>query len=696
MVTTEATRAELALAELRIRLAPLVRALGAEVDWWADLMTRSLAESARGTPGPLQRARLLLGRVSAAMSGPADHGQGIELSTAERVLLGELVDRAEDAGIRLPGQVLLDGGLTPTDLAVLLVVAAPAVQPAFGGIYAYLQDSYDATAPSPALAVRLVATSADGEREVAEAAGPLGLLRASGLVEALLHDRLPGPLLRPAPAVVELLRGSRVDLGLLGLQPTTEPVHAWPPGVEAAAAADVAAALAAGEVDLVGVWGAGRAGGEALVAHLCGSLPVVRIGAASLRAAELEAGLHRAALADGVCVVDVPDDTSDATYDELVAVLCRSTTRTLLLAEQPLRRTRLWTTRRVAELGATTPGRAEARRLWAEAFPGLAVDAVEDLAARFALGTDDISAVSALDRAAGSWAHNGNRPGLDELAARVARPRSGRFANIRTPRRGRDLLVLPAAEEQRVLAVAEDFRAWPRVAEAWRLDRFGSAGIAALFAGPPGTGKTLAAEVIAGEVGLDLMVADLSLLVSKWVGETEKNLDAVFTEAARSHCVLFFDEADTLFGRRGEVSRGADRYANLEVGYLLQRLDRYEGLVVLATNLREQLDDAFTRRFHHLVHFSRPGLSERRRLWELVLAPPVVTADDLDLDVLASLELTGAGIAGVVRTAALVSHHEGRSALRMDDLVVAVSRQFQREARLVPRDLLGEHAEVLR
>ena len=113
--------------------------------------------------------------------------------------------------------------------------------------------------------------------------------------------------------------------------------------------------------------------------------------------------------------------------------------------------------------------------------------------------------------------------------------------------------------------------------------------------------------MIAGEVGLDLMVVDLSLLVSKWVGETEKNLDAVFTEAGRSHCVLFFDEADTLFGRRGEVSRGADRYANLEVGYLLQRLDRYDGLVVLATNLRDQLDEAFTRRFHHLVHFPAPG-----------------------------------------------------------------------------------------
>ena len=130
-----------------------------------------------------------------------------------------------------------------------------------------------------------------------------------------------------------------------------------------------------------------------------------------------------------------------------------------------------------------------------------------------------------------------------------------------------------------MLEVAAAARAWPRVADAWRLDRFGNPGVTALFAGEPGTGKTLAAEVIAAEVGLDLMEVDLSRLVSKWVGETEKNLDAVFTEAEASNCVLFFDEADALFGQRGEVSRGTDRYANLEVGYLLQRLERYDGLV---------------------------------------------------------------------------------------------------------------------
>jgi SpoVK/Ycf46/Vps4 family AAA+-type ATPase len=256
--------------------------------------------------------------------------------------------------------------------------------------------------------------------------------------------------------------------------------------------------------------------------------------------------------------------------------------------------------------------------------------------------------------------------------------------------------VLPPAERAQVLEVAAAFRAWPRVAEAWRLDRFGNPGVTALFAGEPGTGKTLAAEVVSGLVGVELMVVDLSRLVSKWVGETEKHLDAVFTEAEASSCVLFFDEADSLFGQRGEVARGADRYANLEVGYLLQRLEGYDGLVVLASNLRANLDPAFTRRFHHVVHFPRPAYDERRRLWELALSPPVTVAEPIDVDVLAGLDLTGAGIAAIIRAAALAVHGDGRDVLTAGDILQATVGQFRREARLLPHELLGDYADLVR
>ena len=192
------------------------------------------------------------------------------------------------------------------------------------------------------------------------------------------------------------------------------------------------------------------------------------------------------------------------------------------------------------------------------------------------------------------------------------------FAHAITPRRRPEDLVLPPAEHQMVLELAAAGRAWPRIAEGWGFAaRGGAGGVKALFTGEPGTGKTLAAEVIAGMLGLTLLKIDLSQVVSKWVGETEKNLDTAFRQAEDSQALLFFDEADALFGKRGEVTNGMDRYANLEVGFLLQRLEQSQALVILASNLKENLDQAFTRRFHHIIHFPRPETPERERIWRL-------------------------------------------------------------------------------
>lgn len=666
--------AELALAELRIRLAPLSRALAV-----------AAARRSSRTPADTDAyGRSLVAATEAYVSGEPCWEVGLAPDPDELERLARLRRQADEAGVRLPLSRLRAAGLDDLDLDLVVLAAAPAFEPSFGALYALLQDSFEATAPGPALATRLLATSAEHARLVVEAAGPFGRARSTGLLQAGV-DRLAGPVLRPADGLVELLRGSPVDLGLLGLDDRVRDAEVgWlPPGITLADVHALAAAFGSGQVDVVGIWGAGRRGANAVIAALCAGVEPVMV-----PAADAARGLQRASVRGRACVVDLPGDRSDADDEAVAAVIASASAPTLLVGAEPLRSPRLWAGRRVAELRAGEPGRTEVWHAWSLAFPDLPEERIEDLTAKFALPADDVAAVAALDRTAAAWSVNGSRPTLDQLAARVSRPRSARLATVRTPRRGRELLVLPPAEERRVLQVADDFRAWPRVAESWRLDRFGGAGMTALFAGDPGTGKTLAAEVIAGEVGLDLMLVDLSLLVSKWVGETEKNLDAVFTEASRSHCVLFFDEADAMFGRRGEVSRGADRYANLEVGYLLQRLDRYEGLVVLATNLRDQLDEAFTRRFQHVVHFPSPRPAERRRIWELVLGPPVRLDGPVDLALLESLELTGASIAAAVRSAALAVHHDGRDGLTMADLAHAVARQFQRESRLVPPGLL--------
>jgi SpoVK/Ycf46/Vps4 family AAA+-type ATPase len=188
-------------------------------------------------------------------------------------------------------------------------------------------------------------------------------------------------------------------------------------------------------------------------------------------------------------------------------------------------------------------------------------------------------------------------------------------------------------------------------------------GLSVLFSGPPGTGKTMAAGVIANQLDLDLYRIDLSQVVSKYIGETEKNLSRIFAEAETSNTVLLFDEADALFGKRTEISDAHDRYANIETSYLLQRMEEYRGLAVLATNRKASLDSAFLRRLRFLLDFPFPDRDARRRLWEIAF-PAEAPRDGLDLDALAGLELTGASIHAVALNAARGARRPGGAPVR--------------------------------
>jgi SpoVK/Ycf46/Vps4 family AAA+-type ATPase len=179
-------------------------------------------------------------------------------------------------------------------------------------------------------------------------------------------------------------------------------------------------------------------------------------------------------------------------------------------------------------------------------------------------------------------------------------------------------------------------------------------GISALFAGESGTGKTMAAEVLANRLGLNLYRIDLSAVVSKYIGETEKNLRQLFDAAEGGGAILFFDEADALFGKRSEVKDSHDRYANIEVNYLLQRMEAYEGLAILATNLRSALDRAFLRRLRFIVTFPVPGVAERTEIWRRVF-PAETPLDGIDHDRLGRLALTGGGIHNVALNAAFAA-----------------------------------------
>jgi hypothetical protein len=273
----------------------------------------------------------------------------------------------------------------------------------------------------------------------------------------------------------------------------------------------------------------------------------------------------------------------------------------------------------------------------------------------------------------------------------------GRLARRVTPSAGWDDIVLDGPTERtlRLLVARVEQRA--RVLDAWGLRRGGSRGegVSALFAGGSGTGKTLAAEVVARSLGVDLYVIDLSTVVDKYVGETEKNLERIFAEAEGVNGLLFFDEADALFGKRSEVSDARDRYANVEVAYLLQRMETFDGVAVLATNMRANLDEAFARRLAVIVDFPDPEPETRRRLWEVLLGA-VPCIDDVDLDFCAhAFELTGGDIRNVVVTAAHLAAAEDR-VVTMTDLIRATHIEYRKLGRLCNEREFGPFYGVVR
>lgn len=244
-----------------------------------------------------------------------------------------------------------------------------------------------------------------------------------------------------------------------------------------------------------------------------------------------------------------------------------------------------------------------------------------------------------------------------------------------------DDLVLDADARREV----ETIEAWARHAEslrdAWGLGRHLGRGFSALFHGPSGTGKSLTAALLGQRLERDVYRIDLSQVVSKYIGETEKNLGRVFEEAERRGWLLFFDEADALFGRRTTTSNAHDRYANQEVAYLLQRIEEHVGITILATNLRGNIDDAFVRRFQVIVHFAPPDVAQRERLWRTMLGPQVPRADDVDCAALArDHELTGGQIVNIVCHACLDARSRA-SALQLADLQRAIRRERRKEGR---------------
>jgi len=242
------------------------------------------------------------------------------------------------------------------------------------------------------------------------------------------------------------------------------------------------------------------------------------------------------------------------------------------------------------------------------------------------------------------------------------------------------VLAPPVLEEINIL------KTWIKHAETimkgWGLEKSLKPGYRSLFYGPPGTGKTLTATLIGAEVGVDVYRIDLSMVVSKYIGETEKNLAKVFDQAQNKNWILFFDEADALFGKRTQTESSHDRHANQEISYLLQRVEDFPGIVILATNLKGNIDNAFARRFQSLVYFPLPDVEQRYRLWKNILTGNL--AEGVDLHHLAEkYELSGGAITNVVHYGAISALQKNRNTINQEDLVDGVKKEFKKEGKTI-------------
>ena len=681
--------------------------------------------------GLLARLATLRDRVGAAVTrrrsddpAPDDPFRGLYLSD-------EVIDQllAAPAGAaRAPldetrlERLAVDFGLSELDVELLLVALAPDVDSRFERFYGYLNDDVTRRRASIGLALELCGASpADATARARLTVG--APLPDGGLVTVEDPDRpfLTRALRVPDRVVAHLLGDDRPNATLRGLLAVDRP---YPVGD----AGPLGRALAAG-LRLVylreGPGGAGRTvatGALAAAGRLPLALDLTRLAeetdpVAPIEVVGREVRLRRAGL------VAAPVDALGERIGPVVRALAELPVPVLLVGrtgwdptwsgavpltvDVPLadrwERAHLWRSElgEPGDRGEFGDGQAAAHPSAHSAGdpglePGLDPAAVT---AAYLLSPDQIARASQAARLHAAYrgeplsaahlrhgARAQNSASLERLARRVV------------PGVGWVDLVLPPATVDQLRELAARARHRDLVLSDWRMRPGGGRGrgITALFAGDSGTGKTMSAEVIAGELGLDLYAINLATVVDKYVGETEKNLDRLFTEAAGVNGVLLFDEADAIFGKRSEVRDAHDRYANIESAFLLQRMESFDGLAVLATNLRANLDDAFTRRLDAVVDFPTPDDRLRRALWERCLGARLPRADDLDLDFCATaFELSGGNIRSATLTAAYLAADAGRP-VRMADLIRAVQREYRKLGRLCLDSEFGPYAGLVR
>jgi SpoVK/Ycf46/Vps4 family AAA+-type ATPase len=614
-------------------------------------------------------------------------------------------------------------GLTPFDLDLILIALAPELDLRYERLYAYIQDDVTRKRPSVDLALNLLCSSANAKlMRRAHFASDAPLIRNCLLQLVPDPNQFQPPLLAhylklDDQIVHLLLEQESMDARLAPFCEIVEAavsIGALPISDDMKRALPVIAfrAREAGQplkLYFHGPKGAGkRQTAEALAGEVGARLLLVDMARFSSAGVEFDRTLklifREAQFRDAILYLDGLDalraEERAIPYRQLLMALNEDTGMTILAGENPRAPTVNGSTK-LLDAHFPVQDFAQRRTCWQDSLHrhGIMLDAVEVdvLASRFRLTHSEIVATVAAAADRHRWREAARspteaaspeaaQPAVNDLLACARRQFSHNLAALARkiePKYTWDDIVLPPDQLSQLKEICDQAAYRHIVYGEWGFDRKLSLGkgINTLFSGPPGTGKTMAAEVIANELGLDLYKIDLSQVVSKYIGETEKNLDRIFREAQASYSILFFDEADALFGKRSEVKDAHDRYANIEVGYLLQKMEEYDGIAILATNLREHMDQAFVRRLQVIVEFPFPGIDDRRRIWEVMFPAEAPLASDVDFNFLArEVRLAGGNIKNIALSAAFYAAADGR-VIRAQHLMQATRREFQKMGR---------------
>jgi SpoVK/Ycf46/Vps4 family AAA+-type ATPase len=627
-------------------------------------------------------------------------------------------------------------GLDDFEAFTVVLCLAPELDSKYESLYAYVQDDVGKKRPTINLALTLFSNGLSERVELRRAFSASSPLVKNGLLqvteESPNRESSVTRFLRLEARVADYLLGADdLDARLLGLARLAAPAVSLDdvvlqPDVHARARR-VAERLQGPNamtdgavVQLVGPAGTGK---KALAQALCRALgkQLLVADCGALVASDLPeevlvtAVLREALLQDAVVCWDrahllLEDGARERALQGLVLrALADHAGVSILAGERAWRPHERSTGRPFFTLEMSQPEYAERLRLWRSGLAGLPRDVTDEdltvLASKFRLSGGQVrqAAMTARDFALLRTDADGENAlvSADDLGAASRWHSNQRLALLAQkiePRYGWEDIILPADQKAQLTEICGQFRHTATVFGEWGFLRKTSRGkgMSVLFAGPSGTGKTMAAEIIAGELGLDLYRIDLSSVVSKYVGETEKNLDRIFREAEDSNAILFFDEADALFGKRSEVKDAHDRYANIEVSYLLQKMEDYQGIVILATNFRKNMDEAFVRRLSFAVDFPFPDEQHRLQIWRRAFPEDAPLQATEEFPFLArQLKVAGGNIKNIALTSAFLAAQEA-APIGIQHIVWAAKREYQKMGKLIQEADFGPYFDMVK